>query len=110
LVLFSSFLFISLIFIFTFFIFPFFNNILLSISLFHAVQISVCLALSCPFIFSYTIFFLFFYSLFPSCPFLVLLPFLSPHCSYLIHTHQWLNSVLYQLYTLLPSFLSPSNP
>jgi hypothetical protein len=37
-------------------------------------------------------------------------PYLSSHCPYLFLTHNLLNSLLYQLYTLLPSTLSLCNP
>jgi hypothetical protein len=93
------------IFIFTFLIiFPFFfYKLVLPISLFHSIQTSIWIARTYPTFPSLPNSCFFFFLLF-SHPFPTF-PLLPP----LLHTHLSLNSLLYQLYTPPPSFLSPCN-
>jgi hypothetical protein len=77
-------------------------------SFFHSLENLICLTLlfnflCSPLTFSFLLFFLL-----PS-PIFLSSPFLSSHCSYVLHTNHSQSSLLYQLYTLLPLSLSLCN-
>jgi hypothetical protein len=78
------------------FLFPFFGKFNLS----HPL---IQLPLLSPDVFSFLLFF------FLPSPIFLSSPFLSSHCSYVLHTNHSQSSLLYQLYTLLPLSLSLCN-